>query len=61
MKTTEVEKKACIDCFHCKTSELSDEESLLCYCAGKRKKVIHQDVYWLKKTVCKKFFNAKDA
>jgi hypothetical protein len=66
MKVKEEEKKTCIDCFHCKTaifsiSKLTDEKCTLCYCAGKRKKIIHQDVYFLKKKVCQNFFDAKGA
>jgi hypothetical protein len=52
MKTN---RKTCFDCLYCKVSGLSTQKCCLCFCSEKKKRIIHQDVYWLKKAVCQKF------
>jgi hypothetical protein len=48
-------KKTCFDCYHCKVSAKSSGDEYLCFCAVAKKKEIHQEPYWSKKAVCKKF------
>ena len=48
-------KRNCSDCFHCKVSKKSTENCRLCFCAEIGKKVLLDEVYWLKKPVCRKF------
>jgi hypothetical protein len=48
-------KRSCVDCLLCKVSKMSNDKCRLCYCSGKKTRIIHQESYWLKKTVCQKF------
>jgi hypothetical protein len=49
------EKKTCFDCLHCKVSAKSTKKHRLCFCADKKKRKNHEEPYWIKKLVGKKF------
>ena len=50
-----IREKNCIDCLHCKVSKKSKGDSYLCFCSEISKKAIINEVYWLNKSICKKF------
>jgi hypothetical protein len=53
MKTEK--KKTCVDCLHCKVSNKSTKDCRICFCINIGKKAALNELYWMNKTVCKKF------
>jgi len=49
------ELKACSDCLHCKVSALFTKDCRFCFCALMKQKENRLEVYWVTKSVCKKF------
>jgi hypothetical protein len=54
-RTMNSEKKTCVDCLYCKVSAQSTKTCRICFCAKIGKKATISELYWLNKTVCKRF------
>jgi len=48
-------KISCADCLHCKVTADSAGNRMLCFCSKEKTRQYDLLLFWLNKTVCKKF------
>ena len=54
-QSVNAKKINCADCLHCKVSAASAKNRILCFCSKEKTRQYDLLLFWLNKTVCKKF------